>query len=489
MFPVVFAAAQSHFSYNEGCRAAYEEIIKLRLAPAQSLLDAEKRKDPGNLVPVLLENYIDFFTLFFNEDPAQYKLLAPNREKRLALLKNGPANSPWYRFSTGVIHFQWAVVRIKFGYNWDGGWEFRRAYVDFRDNASRFPDFHPNKMYRSAMQVAAGTIPDGYKWLSNLLGIRGTIKEGMNGLRSFLRNNDPQAQLYRNEALFYFCYLSFYVENDKDGVLELVQREALDTKNNHLFAYLATNLSIHNQQAENALAVIIGRNTDAGYFKTPVWDLEKGYVLLYKGSPEAGVAFERFIKDFKGRYYVKDALQKLAWHYYMADDLTKANQYRQELIRRPESNSEADKQAHREAESGVWPNKLLLRARLYSDGGYHREALRLLHGKSERDFTGIAEQLEFYYRAARIYDDLGNDSEALRFYQLAINLGRNRKEYYAARAALQSGFIYEQQKRFDLARQQFNSVLAMKDHEFKNSIDQKAKAGLNRCRESLAGAQ
>ncbi|RYY12277.1 MAG: hypothetical protein EOO04_33830, partial [Chitinophagaceae bacterium] len=432
-----------------------------------------------------LENYIDFFNLFFNEDPAAYAKLSPMREKRLALLKKGPVSSPWYRFSSGVVHFQWAVVRIKFGYNWDGGWEFRRAYVDFRDNDSRFPDFLPNKMYRSAMQVAAGTIPDGYRWLSNMLGIRGTIKEGMEGLRSFLANDHYEARLYREESIFYFCYLSFYVENDKEGVLRFINDQQLDVKNNHLFAYLAANLSIHNQQAETALNIIDQRNNSPDYFTTPVWDLEKGYVLLYKGDAMAALSFERFVQRFKGRYYVKDAFQKLAWHYYLAGDPDKASAYRKQLLNSPGSNSEADKQAHREAESGQWPNKLLLRARLFNDGGYHREALRLLHGKSEHDFPAVADQLEFYYRAARIYDELGNSAGALRFYELAIKLGRARKEYYAARAALQSGFIYEKQKQFDLARQMFLTVLAMKDHEFKNSIDQKAKAGLNRCREAL----
>ena len=276
-----------------------------------------------------------------------------------------------------------------------------------KDNAKKFPGFPPNQMFRGAMQVAAGTIPDGYRWLSNMMGIRGSIHSGMKELRTFLQSPDPVAMLYRNEGIFYYCYLSYYIENDKEGVLNYVRSQNLDLVNNHLFAFLAANLSTHNQQAEAALEITGQKNSEPGYFQSPVWDLEKGYILLYKGSPEALTYLERFTTTFKGKFYMKDALQKISWLYYMKGDQEKADLTRQLILTKGNTDSEADKQAQQEANTNVWPNKLLLQARLFSDGGYHRDALRLLHGKSAADFLKPAEKLEFNYRAGRIYDDLG----------------------------------------------------------------------------------
>ena len=54
-----------------------------------------------------------------------------------------------------------------------------------------------------------------------------------------------------------------------------------------------------------------------------------------------------------------------------------------------------------------------------------------------------ADQLEYNYRIGRIYDALNRKTEALAAYQVALTLGINRREYYAARAALQIGYIYE----------------------------------------------
>ena len=77
--------------------------------------------------------------------------------------------------------------------------------------------------------------------------------------------------------------------------------------------------------------------------------------------------------------------------------MEKAKTFRRKILERGSMDTEADKQAQKEAGTTVWPHSLLLRARLLNDGGYQREALRLLHGKSARDFALIEEKLEFAY--------------------------------------------------------------------------------------------
>ena len=67
------------------------------------------------------------------------------------------------------------------------------------------------------------------------------------------------------------------------------------------------------------------------------------------------------------------------------------------------------------------------------------------------------------------------------FYTSAIEKGANQPEYFAARAALQIGLIYEQKGNPSQAITFFNTCLEMKNHAFKNSLDQKAKTGIQRC--------
>ena len=250
---------QKHFDFNNSCRQAYQEIIQLRLEEGSRLLTAEKKRDPDNLIPVFLDNYIDFFQLFFNEDAVDYKAWKGRLDRRIEMMGEGPESSPFSLFTRSVIHFQWAAIQIKFGDNWDAGWEFRRSFLESEECLKKFPAFSPATMLSGAMKVVAGTIPDGYKWLSSLLGIRGNIKDGMEELDHFLNVDDEWSGLYRDEATFYDLYLQFYILNKHESVFSYIRQHSLDVRNNYLYVYLYANLCINDQQSALAKQIIEGR--------------------------------------------------------------------------------------------------------------------------------------------------------------------------------------------------------------------------------------
>ena len=471
------------FDFNADCRKAYDEIIQLRLNTGRKILDTEKKVNPGNLIPFLLDNYIDFFTLFFNEDPAEYRRRQPSMDQRLALMKKGDPSSPFYLFSRSVIYFQWAAVEIKFGNRWNAGWFFRKSFVTGKENLEKFPYFQPGRMLQGAMQVAAGTIPPGYQWLSNLLGIHGTIDAGMQNLQNVLKSKDADAVIFYNEAVFYWLYLRFHILNQKEQVFEYIQKQNWDTRNNHLFAYLEANLSLNNQDAPLTEQIITRLNRDAEYLEMPVWDMQMGYARADRLDPESIPYLESYLAHFKGNLYLKDVLQKISWIYYLQHEQEKAEKTRARILKTGNSDTDADKQAFKEAESGRWPNEALLKARLLDDGGYYTQALQVLASKQLSSFPDLAERLEFSYRKGRIYDALGRLDEAMNEYQVALQLGENRHEYYGARAALQMGYIYETRGDKKNARIYFKKVLTMRSHDYKNALDQKAKAGIERCME------
>ena len=481
LFPVA-GYAEKHFDFSPGCREAYRAIVQLRLEEGGRLLAAEKKRDPDNLIPEFLGNYIDFFQLFFNEDAADYPAVKIRLEQRLNSMEEGPETSPFSLFTRSVIHFQWAAIKVKLGGNLDAGLEFRRSFLESQACRQKFPSFGPALMVSGAMKVVAGTIPDGYKWLSNLLGIRGSVKEGMRELDQFLGMDDEWSGLYRDEANFYYLYLQFYILNKHEQVFSYIRQHNLDVRNNYLYAYLYANLCVNDQQSALAKQIIEGRSRVAGYLDMPVWDLEMGYASLSHLEPGTPMYLERFLRRFRGRFYVKDALEKLSWYYYLRGDQVVADSLRREVIRRGTAESDADRQALKEARTGVWPNKTLLLARLLTDGGYFKDALESLQGVSTSSFTRPEERCELAYRLGRIYDGMGRKDEAIAAYLTTIKTGEGLREYYAARAALQTGYIYEGRRDCERAMGFFQNCLSLKDHDYKNSLDQRAKSGIARCR-------
>ena len=303
----------------------------------------------------------------------------------------------------------------------------------------------------------------------------------------FVNSTDPSAKTVFLMKQFFLLQLSrFFIFRIKTWTRLSVcwnKKKVRCCKTTIFFAYMAANLAINNKQTDYAKNILLHRNLSPEYMYTPVWDYELAFVKIHHLEiDDATKYFQSFIKNFKGKFYLKDTYEKLAWCYYLQGNMSAAQNAMHQVLSKGSTETDADKQALQDAKSGIFPNVILLKTRLLSDGGYNHEALAMLAGKSTNDFSSDADKLEFSYRLGRIYDDLNRSEDAVQAYLTTIKLGEKRAEYYASRAALQIGNIYENQQKKTLAIAFYQKCLSMQNHEYKNSIDQKAKAGIERCK-------
>ena len=476
------AIGQYQYNWTARTQKIYESITSLRIPEARILIIQDKKVNASNLIYPLLESYADFYQLFLNENKAEYKLTYPSFEQRIQQLEAGPKQSPYRLYSIGLAHLHKSLIAIRFNKNLEAALDFRKAFLLFKENKKAFPNFTPNDVYLGLMTTVIGTIPKGYQWMANVLGMTGKISEGNALVLKYINSKDAFSNQCRNEALLVYPYLVMNFEGNKKKTFDFIEKTDYDFTNNHLHAYMATNLYLNNQQSQKALQIASNINPANSYLDLPFWQLEMGYAYLNELKLDAAKnALQIFISRFKGQFYVKDAFEKLSWIAYIQGDQAKANAYRNNVITKGNDITDADKQALQNAKKGTWPHPILLRARLLSDGGYQQQALGILAGKTSKDFDKDVDKTEFAYRLGRIYDLAGQPDQAIHFYTSAIEKGANQPEYFAARAALQIGFIYEQKNNPTLAITFFNTCLEMKNHAFKNSIDQKAKTGIQRC--------
>ena len=482
-FSVTLTFAQQ-FIWNDKTQQIYDATTSLRIPEARKAIALERKTNPNNLTLALLESYADFYQLFLNENPIEYQRIYPEFEKKIKLLESGPKNSPFYLYSIALVHLHKSVAAIRFDKNWEAALDFRKAYILFKDNKKAFPQFSPNDVYYGFLSSVIGTIPKGYQWMASILGMTGKITEGNALVLKYIKSNDEYSHYCRNEALFLYPYLLMIFESNEKKAFNFLETTPYDLKHNHLHAYMATNLYLNHQQSDKAIDIIEDIELGDDYLKLPFWQLEKGYSLLNQLKLDlAQKALSDFVNSFKGQFYVKDAYEKLSWISLLQGDSKKANQYRNEVLNKGNQITDADKLAYQNAKS-AWPHPLLLKARLLSDGGYQANALQILTGKTSNDFSSDAEKTEFVYRLGRIYDLMDQPDMAIKFYKSAIEKGHDLTEYFAARAALQIGLIYEKKGEYAKAISSFNSCIEMKNHAFKNSLDQKAKAGIQRCSKS-----
>lgn len=451
--------------------------MSMKINAGKQLLARELSTNKKNILPAVLINYEDFISLSFNENPTEYKKRKKWLDLRLNIVAAGNKNSPYYLFSKALLYFQWSIIQIKYGDYWDAAWDFRKAYQLFKENKIKYPQFTPNNIYLGVQEAVMSTIPNGYKWVTSILGLKGNMKEGMLLLKNYSFSSEI---LFKEESRVYYIYLKNYLENDIAGAYQLINTYQMDIINNPLFVFMASNLALNNKKAQLAESILLKRNKSADYMPFPMLDYELGDAKMKKLDYSAIQYFQKFIQQHKGSFYIKDALYSIALCYYLTDDQKMANEYVAKVKTKGNAETDADKQALKRASKGVFPNKLLLKSRLLNDGGYNIEALKIATSILPHTLKSDGELLESVYRMGRIYDDLAEYDKALFYYHLTIEKGSHSTEYFAARACLQAGYIYEKKGLLAKAKEYYHKELSLGDHDFKNSLDQRAKSSLNR---------
>ncbi|MBL7683970.1 MAG: hypothetical protein JNK00_11480 [Flavipsychrobacter sp.] len=471
--------AAYYYDYNEQCHKAYSHYMALQFREGNAAIIEEIRNNPENLMATYIADYADCMLLLFNGDRKDYEKLHFHLNSRLGKLDKGDPSSPWYRLCKAGIYMHWAFIYIRLGENFKAAATFRKSYILLKENKKRFPDFEYNDIFFGLEEAVVGTVPDDYKWIASIFGLKGNVKKGVSKLSHFINTHNQQSPLYY-DAVIYHTYLSFYLMSEQESVWQYVNSTKFPAENNLLFSFIKTNIALNYRKTDAAIQVLNKMQQMQGYSSIPAFEYEMGSALYYKLDDNAMQHFEKFQNSYKGEIFVKDAYSKMANIAYLNGNRKLAQYYLDKIKTNGSTDVDADRKAARFAENNVWPSPVLLQASLLIDGGYYKEALQLLSSRKESEFGSVADKAEYNLRMGRIYDELANDDKALQYYNRTIAIGNNAKEYFAARAALQSAFIYEKRGDRVQAVAFYQKCIDMPVQDYKNAIKQQAKAGMNR---------
>ncbi len=480
----------AHYEFNNNCKKAYKEIINLDFFKAKQSIANEKNNNPDNLIPYYLDNTIDFLSIITSENLNLFNTLKSNKQKRITALENGNQKSPYYRYCLAEVYLQWAAARIIFDEYLTAAYEINKAYKLLKKNNEEFPSFVPNLKSLGILHALIGSIPDDYKWVLNIIGFNGTIKQGMNQLAIVLKTS-LTIEDYNHlcaEALFYLAYVSLNLNNNKEDVITLINFVEANKSINELVNTSAlvnfgvANLYIRTKHDnDKGIQILSDYIPCKDCFSFNYRYYANGLARLNRLEKNSDLYFNLFLKDYKGQNFIKSCYQKLAWLCLLNNDTTGYFKNIENVKTLGNANTDDDIQALTEAENNTIPNIILLKARLLFDGGYYQKALDLFNNINIYDMgTSKKDNIEYFYRLARIYHEKGDLSKAVLNYLKTIELGEEEMYYFAANACLNLGFIYETQNKNDLAVTYFNKAMSLKNTEYKNSINQKAKSGLNR---------
>jgi len=472
-----------NYELNARIENSYDLIMDFRFEEARSTLVMEALENPENYLRLLMENYIDALVVFLTEDEQELVRYKQNSTVRMDVLEKGDKSSPWYLLCKAEVSLHSAFARMKFQENFHTAKNLRRAYKLLKSNHEQFPDFYPNLKSLGILEALIGTIPDSYRWALNLLGLEGNIQDGMLKLNLFLDQSRVKGDPFYFEAKLLHGFFQLYLLKDEKAAG--VALDELEQNDSQLARFIASNLSFRLGDADRAIAIIEEEATTAERQSFEYLSYVLGSFYLYKGEPKAEGLIRKYAYEFGGQHYLKEAHQRLAWVYFMKGDTVAYRQEMKNCINKGEQFLGGDGRAFQDAKLGKIPHVALLKAQLRFDGGYCEEAEEILNGIQLSGITNQSHLQEYQYRKGRVEECLGNYQSALTSYQLAQKFGTNGGDYFAPKAALQMGQIFEDLGELSNARMHFEKALEYDNHPFKSSLDQQAKAGLNRIKTRL----
>ena len=460
---------------SPGQRRAYAEVLKLRPGPARQLLATEPPAAPGTL---LVADCADFVELLVTQDARRYDATLAAQDARLATLSAAPA-SPLRDYARAEIRLHQATTQLTFGHEVRGAWSLRQAVVQQAAVVAAYPDFLPARKTLGLCQFGIGSLPGSYHWFLGLLGLSGSVEEGLRNLsRAASQPNDFQVESQILQALVGEAYYKRGPE-----ALALAERLRTAQPDNLLFSYLTITLHKRQHHGEAALAAYRARPGGASYVPLAYLHHLAGDLLLYRGDYSASTAEnQQFLREYQGQHYRKDAAFKLYLAAWLGDEpAATLDRYRQQINQAGPLVIEEDIYAQRFYHNAQLLNPVLTRARLLTDGGYYQLALSILQNFILTAAAPARDRLEAPYRRARVWEGLGRADSAradyLRTLRRAAALGEPAY-YFAPQAALQLGYLAQAAGQKAAARQYFEQAMAYPRHEYKNSTDQKAKLAL-----------
>lgn len=464
-------ANESIWKFDPELIKAYEWVTNLHPEKANELLNRYK----GNaLHKMYVQTLNQTLQILITEDHTRFAEFDEQFKSRIKYLE-GLTPSAETLFLQAEINLQRGFCYLNLGQEVNAVLAIRRANQLVLDCQKRFPAFIPVKKTAGAIQVMVGAVPEKYQWFMNLLGLKGSVTAGQK-LLTDLRNSP--SSLNTEASILFFAVKGFLNQEFAEaaaGINDCLKEQPT----NRLLLFMGVNMLIKDARSEEALQMINRIDQQTQGLPMHYINYLRGEVLLQKGEYSLSIeAFKKFIDTYPSISFKKDSYFKIALNYWLLNDSRQAQLYFAKAKTTGSAKAEPDRYASYQLETGNLPNKKLSKVRFSTDGGYYKEAASALQTITPADLPSAKEQTEYYYRKARLAHGTGELSAAKLFYQQSIDMTKNNPWYFGANSALQLGYIAKEQKDFTNARRYFELALSFQKHEYKNSIDSKARTEL-----------
>ncbi len=465
MFGFIATVSGQEFRFDPASREAYHKSLNLQFAEVRRSI-----QNPLTPQQHYVRSFAEVLELIVTEDQQLLDGYEKSFEKRTD--RKTARKSADELLLQSEIHLQWAFVYLKFGRELDAALRFRQGFLIAEELRKSFPEYKAIYKITGLMNVLIGSVPDKYNWILGLLNMQGSVDTGLKQIQELSAMDHD----FAFEATMWHAFIRGFILQDPERAIAEMGKI---TDDNPLAVFLLANFHIKNSSSERALFYLRRLESVSRGSRIPYSFYLKGEVFLHKGDyTQAIEEYSTFLRNYRGQNFVKDAHYKIGLCYWLDGRQEEAIIAFEEAENAGKESSEADKHAARNLASGELPSIPLTKVRFFTDGGYYRQAEELMDEISPEMLAEKRHQVEWHYRKARLFHKQDQPEKAVPYYEKTIELAAMNEWYYAPNSCLQLGYLAREQGNLKEARRYFEMALSYKRHEYKNSIDSKARSAL-----------
>lgn len=455
---------------------AHKWAFALRCDEAAGLIRQEQKLNPRNLAVAHTHGWNLFLELFTRENPSQYKKQQYLQDSLIDWVEGINAVSQEKYLVLSELYLLRAVLGTKFGDKWKPALDALSAHKNLQKMQKLGGKLPEGWGIAGAFELALASLPDNYKLIASMLGLKGNVAAGKSLLHNYysFATSTKGAYLHQKAAI-----LSVYAQHyfEYPSVVSFAKLK-VPLQNEPLLTYLEATIFMEQSNGKAALEVLQQlqlhpKTTDFHHL-----DFMKGKALLSQLDEKCIHHFNQFLNQSDGGFYKHAVYRYLAWAALIWPDRFKSKEaaygsYKSKAMALPKPITGVDKQAMRDF--ATQPFLPLLRARLLFDGGQYQNALVTLQ---EMEAATIqAQHNPYWYRMGRVLQKMNETTPALQAFDKMLPVS---SDFEYANGLLQQCLILEASGQNTAALQKVNQLLALKDYPNIEGLQTRAKAAQQR---------
>ncbi len=467
--------SQAQPVYRTPFENAQRNMYQLKMDAVRENIQQMREKNEENWRIAYIQNSVSFLEQFVNEDEERFDEERANFEKRIELVEEDGVVGPEYYLYLGEMNLHIAALEAKYGHFWSASGYAFSGLDKLKEGQRLYPNYEPMFAGMGMLNVAIGSVPDNYKWITSTLGFTGDIEAGFRYLTAAVEASDSREWAYlKHKHVFLYGYVTQQLFPEE---LTTIKELGVDPATNPLLAFLESKILINQGRIDELIELFDAVFQLEDRCDFPYLTYQYGRSKLARRDADAERYLLQFLEQNRGVNYVKSTLRYLHWSARLKGDSERSARYRSRALEEGATDVGADIQAQRELEEVLVPLELL-EARLLFDSGQLQRALDKLTTIDPSNYASNY-KAEYYYRKGKVYQSLDRNSEAIAAYRMAASINFDPPTHELVNAHLQLAILLEDSNPL-MARGFYREVLAFDDYPWYEGTQQKAKVGLSR---------